>query len=826
MSPERLQQIEELYHAARERTSEERAALLAQADPELRREVESLLAQPDNGRFWDRPALDNATELGDAADTLLTAGTCLGPYRIEGKIGEGGMGAVYRAMDTKLGREVALKFLSPWLARDADYLARFEREAKVLASLNHPNIAIVHGLEESNGTRALVMELVEGHTLAARIKEGPIPLKEALRVAEAIAEGLEAANERGIVHRDLKPGNVKINPEGGVKVLDFGLAKISGTPSGPAQDPSALTGETEPGTILGTVGYMSPEQASGKPVDKRADIWAFGVVLWEMLTGKRLFAGEAVSHTLAKVLAAPIDFDKLPKETPPAIRNLVRRCLERDAKNRLSDIGEARIALQTSLVDSSGGAEISAPAKNPRKELWIVAGALALLAGIANWALWPKATLPAPETRFQIPLPEGVTSTPHVLVSPDGRKLLINTLGVQGLWIRDLDALEWRHLPDTFGARAPFWSPDSKFVAFGVANQLKKIDISGGSPQILCTVQNTVASGAWNREGKIVFGSAGNGPLYLVSDAGGVATELTAVDSSHGETFHTSPALLPDGKRFLYFRQGPAEARGIYAGSLDAKPGRQPRKPILLSLSAASYAGGHLFFMRDNTLMAQPFNSSQLVSKGEPVLVADYVDTSGVDGVFSASSGGVLAYRGLGRPSQFQFTWFDRKGDSLGAFGEPSPEWGLVLSPDGARAAVRDSDGIHPGDLWTIDLGRGMRTRLTFRQGVIRPIVWSSDGTRFIFAAETSTSGITDALYEKASSGAGEEKVLFRRAGANIVPTSWSRDGRFLLYHTTPGRDNLWVLPLEGDHQPVQLLAENFNQRSGSFSPDGRWIAY
>src|SRR5215831_13524923 len=470
MSPERLRRIEELYHAAREGTAEERAALLAQTDPELRREVELLLSDPSGSEFLDRPAIQNAPELlADSTVTVLAAGVSLGPYRIEGKIGEGGMGAVYRATDTRLGREVALKFLSPWLARDAEYMARFEREAKVLASLNHPNIAIVHGLEESNGTRALVMELVEGPTLAARIAEGPIPLKEALRVAEAIAEGLEAAHEKGIVHRDLKPGNVKISPEGGVKVLDFGLAKMSGTPSGPAQDPSALTGETEPGTILGTVGYMSPEQASGKPADKRADIWAFGVVLWEMLTGKRLFAGETVSHTLAEVLAAPIDFDKLPKETPPAIRNLVRRCLERDAKNRLRDIGEARIALQACLSGSAVTVAAEKELALPKRTglIWILGAAVVLLAGIASWALWPKA--PTRATRFQVTLPDNVQFNEYVSISPDGHKLVFNATGEQsGLWVHDLDTLEWRRLAGTEGGRSPFWSPDSNHLGFAV----------------------------------------------------------------------------------------------------------------------------------------------------------------------------------------------------------------------------------------------------------------------------------------------------------------------------------------------------------------------
>src|SRR5215471_17483731 len=514
MTPERLEQIQELYLSARDRDPDTRAAFLANncgGDEELRREVESLLAQ-GSGEVMGRPAMEVAGEL--LASGHLSPGSQIGAYRIESQLGEGGMGAVYRARDTKLGREVALKFLSPRLARDADYMARFEREAKVLASLNHPNIAIVHGLEESNGTQALVMELVEGRTLAARIAEGPIPLKEALRVAEAIAEGLEAAHEKGIVHRDLKPGNVKISPEGGVKVLDFGLAKMSGAPSGPAQDPSVPTeGETEPGTILGTVGYMSPEQASGKPVDKRADIWAFGVVLWEMLTGKRLFAGETISHTLAEVLGAPIDFDKLPKETPPAIRNLVRRCLERDAKSRLRDIGEARIALQACLSGSAMtvAAEKELVVRKRTGLVWILGAAVVLLVGVAIWALWPRTAPLANAMHFAVPLPEGVTSCEYVSLSPDGRKLLINVGRGGGFWIRDLNALEWRRVPNTLGAFGPFWSPDSRFIAFTVADQIKKIDLSGGPAQSLSTIVVEPVDGAWNRDGVIIVGNP-NGP--------------------------------------------------------------------------------------------------------------------------------------------------------------------------------------------------------------------------------------------------------------------------------------------------------------------------
>jgi eukaryotic-like serine/threonine-protein kinase len=632
-----------------------------------------------------------------------------------------------------------------------------------------------------------------------------------------------------VVQRDLKPGNVKVKPDGAVKVLDFGLAKACATPSALGEASTLTMGMIEAGRVLGTAPYMSPEQASGKPVDKRSDIWAFGVVLWEMLTGKRLFAGETTPDTLAQVLEGAINLEQFPKETPPGIRNLVRRCLERDARSRLRDIGEARITLQACLAGSTEptAAERAAAGAKRSGLIWTLAAGLALCAAIAGWALWPKPAPPVHAMRLEIPLPEGVSSVLYAPLSPDGRKLLINTLGAQGLFVRDLDALEWRHLPDTSGAAAPFWSPDSKFVAFGIGNQLKKIDISGGPPQILCTVQNSVASGVWNREGKIVFGSAGKGPLYMVSDAGGTPSEVTAVDSERGETFHTSLSLLPDGKRFLYFRQGPAGVGGVYAGSIGGKPGEQSRRRILSSRFGAAYADGNLFFTRGDALMAQPFDSGRLELKGEPVLVADNVDSLGVDGIFSVSSGGILAYRGLGpAPRHFQFTWFDRQGKSGDAFGEPISGWGLALSPDGGRAAFRDSDSLHPGDLWTIDFARGIRTRLTFRQSFSRPVVWSSDGTRVIFTAGTNS--ITDAFYEKASSGAGDEKELFSQAGQNIVPTSWSRDGRFLLYHTTgtTPSDDVWVLPMEGDRKPVPLLVEKFNERVGSFSPDGRWIAY
>ena len=509
MTPNQLRQVEELYHAARESSPEARAALLEQADPDLRREVQSLLEQDGLAGPMDRAAAE-VLEYSDA--TPLAVGAQLGPYRIDGLLGEGGMGKVYKAYDSRLRRTVAIKIGAERFSE------RFEREARTVAALNHPNICTLHDI----GPNYLVMELIEGPTLAERIGKGPVPVKEALAIARQIAEALEAAHDRGIVHRDLKPANVKLTAGGAVKVLDFGLAKALEPAAGSAGDSPTLTySATEAGMILGTAGYMSPEQASGKPVDKRADIWAFGVVLWGLLTGHRLFEGETVTQTLAEVLRGPIDFDRLPRETPAAIRVLLRRCLDRNAKNRLRDIGEARIAIEAALA---GETPLLKGAPEPGLWLaWTVAAvAIVLAAGLAPLAflhLREKPPAPAAPFYFQIPLPEdGMLPA----LSPDGRKLAFVAGG--RLWVHFLESGESRDLTTIGGV--PFWSPDGRFIAYPSGGRLKRIEATGGTPQTVADLAGSWGPGAWNQDDVIVFGVQQVG-LFRVPASGGVPIPIT-----------------------------------------------------------------------------------------------------------------------------------------------------------------------------------------------------------------------------------------------------------------------------------------------------------
>jgi len=719
------------------------------------------------------------------------------------------MGEVYRAHDTRLRRDVAVKVSAERFSE------RFEKEARAIASLNHPNVCTLHDV----GPNYLVMELVEGETLAERIRQGPLPLEEALNIAKQIAAALEAAHRKGITHRDLKPGNIIITPGGIVKVLDFGLAKIGGTPTAQSDNSPTLTiGATEAGVILGTAAYMAPEQARGKEVDERADIWAFGVVLYEMLTGQKLFKGDDLSETLASVIKEEAKLDRVPAK----VQRLLRSCLEKDPMQRLQAIGDWRLLLDASPTSSTPASQ------GTRQWIWKTATAVAVLIalGLASW-IYFKPQPPAQTIRFEVALPANVIFSQYVSVSPDGRKLAFNATGDKGgLWIRDLDALEWRQLPGTEGAVSPFWSPDSKYLAFGVQSQLKKIDVAGGPAQTLCELAAIgVGSGAWNRDGIIIFGGRGSGPLWKVSQAGGVAAAITSVDTSRGEAFNALPTFMPDGKHFIYLRNGPADVIGIYAGSLDAKPTEQPKERILASEFAASYVNGYLFFMRDNTLMAQPFDAAKLQLTGEPAPVAEHVGTTQSIGVFSVSPSGTLAYRGGAQTGNYQLTWFDRQGKLVSVFGQPGADQDIVLSPDGTRGAVRDAVSAAQGDLWTLDFARGVRTRFTFRQSPGTDAVWSLDGSRIAFAANSNR----DTIYEKAASGAGDEKELLKEPGKIHFPSSWSRDGRFLLYtvtNTPKTGNDLWVLPLQGDRKPVRLLGTEFNEREARFSPDMRWIAY
>jgi eukaryotic-like serine/threonine-protein kinase len=733
----------------------------------------------------------------------LAAGIRLGPYEITGPLGEGGMGQVWKARDTRLNRTVAIK------KSHNRFSERFEREAQAIAALNHPHICSLYDV----GPDYLVMEYVEGQPV-----KGPVPLPEALELAGQILDALDAAHRKGITHRDLKPGNVLVSRTGGVKVLDFGLAKFERAHA--ANTEAETKPLTDEGTILGTPQYMSPEQIEGQEADARSDIFAFGLVLYELITGKKAFDGKTKTSVIASILKEqPRPIHELQPLTPPALERIVETCLEKDPDKRWQSAREVKHALEWML--QTAPAEVSAR----KVRLWMGVAAAAILVALAigGWALWPKHTAPVKATRFSVPLPEKGDFNDYLAVSPDGRKLAFNTTGPEGgIWVRDLGSLESRLLPGTQGGEGPFWSPDSRYIAFGIGNQLKKIDVTGGSPQTLCEIVGEVNSGTWNKHGVIVFGN-NYGPAPRVSEAGGVPVNLTPA----GVSAMGVPSFLPDGRHFLYFRS--SIEQGLYSASIDAKPEQQPTQRLMSARVSPRYVAnaggseGRLFFLRDNTLMAQPFNSGKLALIGEPEPIAENVGSRDNVGFFSVSPSGVLAYLTASQAARFQLTWFDRDGKSLGVFGEPGPDQYPVPSPDGTRAMIIDSDLGVPGDLWALDFARGVRTRFTFRRTPVTPGIWSPDGSRIAFSAGNGF----DTIYEKASTSAVEERELLRKPGEFMLPSSWSRDGRFLLYHTlSSARLELWVLPLEGDRKPVQLLASRFNEGDGSFSPDGRWIAY
>jgi len=744
----------------------------------------------------------------------LSVGTRLGHFEILAPIGAGGMGEVYKARDTKLDREVAIKVLPAALAQDPERLARFEREAKVLASLNHPNIAAIYGVEE----RALVMELVEGDS-----PKGPLPFDEAWKIASQIADALEYAHDKGIIHRDLKPANVKVTPDGVVKLLDFGLAKAFSNqrePSAsPENSPTLTLGATEVGVILGTAAYMAPEQARGKVVDKRADIWSFGVMLYELLTGERLFRGEDAAETLAAVIHQQPDLTRVPREA----RRVLDECLQKDAKQRLRDIGDAKRLLGEKPPVPSP------PTSRHRSWLpWCIAAFLLLALMPANILHFREIPPEQPRVQFGIPLP-GKAINAMFEISPDGRSLAI--VGFEGdrgqLWIRPLDSGEARLLPGTEGATYPFWSPDSAYIGFFADGKLKKIAVSGGSPQTLCEAFGF--GGTWNQDGVILF--AGRG-LNRVSSAGGVPVPVTKAAS--GET-HVWPVFLPGGRRFLFAIAGDKpEAIGLYAGSLDGTP---PMR-LLPDYSSAAYVpglgserNGRLLFRRGTTLMAQPFDPSQAKLSGEMFPVAEQVGVTRHvgHGAFSASQKAALVYRsGSSFGSIRELVWMDRTGKRLGVLWKPGLMGDVALSRDEKQVALSLADPqAGTSDIWVLDIARGAMSRFTFGPGLINGPVWSPDGGSIVFSSRGAS--ILRDLYRKPVRGAGDQELLVRAAGQNALPVDWSRDGRFLVYERDGERTNkkvLWILGLDGDRKPAPYLEASYNEFLAQFSPDGKWMAY
>ncbi len=770
-------------------------------------------------------------------------GQTIGHYRVQEKIGAGGMGEVYRAADPRLGRDVALKVLPETFARDEDRMVRFEREAKILAALNHPNIASIYGLEESGDGRTLVMELVEGPTLAERVKKGPLLLDEALPTAKQIAEGLEYAHERGIIHRDLKPANIKITPDGAVKLLDFGLAKAlegDATASDPSISPTLSHLATQAGIILGTAAYMSPEQAKGKVVDRRADIWAFGCVLYEALTGKPAFDGETVTDVLAAVVMKEPDWSLVPATTPHRIRGLLQRCLAKDPRQRLRDIGEARIAIDqaTSASAQRETADAVVARRGSRREFaaWALVVVLAMAAaGLGAWA-WLGTRAPImPVVVSQIPSPSkakfafsGTQAGPPA-ISPDGLRLAFSATDADGkrlIWVRSLDAATAQPLAGTEGATYPFWSPDGRYIGFFANGKLSRIDASGGPPIAIADAADG-RGGAWGQDGTILFTPDFSSPLYRVPASGGTPQPVTKIDASRQENSHRWPQFLPDGKHFLFHARGNVtQVYATYAASFD---GGAPELLVRGDTNAVYAPPGYLLFVRQGTLMAQRFDATGLCPVGGAMPLAEHVEINPVvgAGVFAASQNGILTYQ-VGNTVSRRLVWYDRSGNQIGETGSPNAYATLRLSPDGHKlAATVEDQGTNSLNIWVYDLARGIPARLTFSTGIDGEPCWASDGTSVVFMSNRS--GQLH-LYRKAADGTGTTSPLVVDEAQESLP-SVSSDGRYLTFQrvgTKAGSHNeIWSMPLAGDRKAFPVVQnQQFDLRQPALSPDGKWLAY
>ena len=771
----------------------------------------------------------------DREDNLL--GSRVGHYEVRSLAGAGGMGHVYRARDTRLGRDVALKVLPPEWTADPDRLARLEREARLLAALNHPNIATIHGLEDAATLRILVLEFIEGDTLADRVARGPLPPAEALSIARQIKDALEAAHEKGVVHRDLKPANIKITPAGLVKVLDFGLATLEPAfveaPLDHSQTPTVTARGTREGVIAGTAAYMSPEQARGLAIDKRTDIWAFGCVLYEMFVGETPFARSTLTDTLAAVVEGEPDWSALPRHTPRGVERVIRQCLEKDHKKRLRDIGDAWMLL-----------EVDEPAP-PRPSHWTTGFwrlgwiAAALGAAAAAW-LWLTPAGVAQPTRITALLPPDGSEYDFVAtgsfsqlptLSPDGRRIVFGARSLDGtatqLWVRSLDSATARPLPGTEGGNFPFWSPDSRYVAFGSrADQaLKKVDVQGGPPVTIAAMNTPLRGGSWSAEGIIVFGDSGSiTPLTKVAETGGPLSPATAIEPGTDDTGHRFPWFLPDGRHFLYLSpHGGGRPNSVRVGSLD--DATRPGKIVAEAESHAIYSQGHLLYLRGNTLMAQPFDVRALETTGEARAVADRIPTvlqPARFGHYSASATGLLVYPAPGRDAlSSSLVWRDRNGNQLVA---PEAVAGRIvemqLSPDQTKllASVTERNG---NDLWIYDVASNRRTRFTFDRGAEPYAVWSRDGKTIIWRDGPG------ALYRKASNLTGTEQVLSSDIGQS--PSSLSLDDKTLF--VVKGGVDIWSLPLVPDASgnssgPRPVLASQSGEDHPQLSPDGKWLAY
>ncbi len=780
----------------------------------------------------------------------ILPGRRLGPYEILSAIGAGGMGEVYKARDTRLDRTVAIKVLPTHLADRAELRERFEREAKTIASLNHPHICTLYDTGHQDDVDFLVMEYIEGETLAQRLQRGALPIQQVLQYAIETADALDKAHRKGITHRDLKPGNIMLT-KSGTKLLDFGLAKLKqeAAPATPdSQLPTMKSAVTAEGTILGTLQYMAPEQVEGKQgeIDARTDIFAFGAVVYEMATGKKAFEGKTSASVMAAILKdEPPAMSSLTPMTPPALDRVVKRCLAKDPDDRWQTARDMEVELKW-IAESGSQAGMPAPIaatnKSPLRDArlaWFAAAAffVAVLA-LGYLAYFKRPPEQTRAVRFTLSPPDKwslagngtVTSgaTASVRISPGGQQVAFVAVSAEGktlLWVRSVDTLTAQSLTGTEGASAPFWSPDGRSLAFFAGGKLKKMDLSGGLLTTLCDAPDN-RGGTWNQDGLIVFAPTNTSALQKVSASGGAPTPATVL--GQGELGHIRPSFLPDGRHFLYSTIAPRPGSGgpIYLGSLDS-----PERKLLFNATSANadYSQGHLLFLRETTLVAQPFDARRLVLTGDAFPIAEQIRTSNSSqpyGYFTASENGALAYQTGTETANSQLLWFDRSGKQIGTLGDPAAYSALELSPDGKRASVIIPDDAGKGsDIWIYDVARGLRTRFTFGPANTYNSNWSPDGSRIVF--DSRRKGSSD-LYVKASSGAGMEEPLLQD-NLNKYPDSWSPDGKFVLYESSgPSRtSDLFVLPLTGDRKPFQILGSQFGGNDmGQISPDGRWVAY
>jgi serine/threonine protein kinase/Tol biopolymer transport system component len=820
MTPEPWRKAEKLYHAALEREPKERDAFLEKAcagDEALLDELKSRL-----GNTW--------------------VGRRVQSYEVLSLLGAGGMGEVYRAKDTKLGRDVALKVLSEEFAEDPERVTRFEREARLLAALNHPNVAAIHGLEESEGRHVLVLELVEGETLAERIGRGPIPIGEALPLFRQLAAGLEAAHEKGIVHRDLKPSNVTVTPEGQIKVLDFGLAKAFRGVVAAGSDvrtETAWESQTGEGRIVGTVSYMSPEQARGQAVDKRTDVWAFGCCLYEALTGRRPFAGGTVSDTLAAVLEREVEWERLPVGTPLTLRWLLRRCLQKDKERRLHDIADARIEIEEATTEPTAPVGVPTEALKPRR--WrqtlpwkILAGLTTIVAAVSLWSSWRAGPPSRDLIRFAVNLPPGeaihrdLNAGSSVRFSPDGTQIVyvVQQGETRLLYSRGMDALEGTPIPGTEGAATPFFSPDGRWVGFFAEEKLKKVFLQGGTPIVICdTPRGGRHGGSWGVDDTIVFGGWLGTRLWRVPAGGGTPEPVTPAEKllkEMGQEERLWPQLLPGGRDVLYTVWHRTEDAGIALYSLDTD-----RQRVLVEKgSHAQYVPtGHLLYAWEGDILAAPFSLSELEVTGPSVPVLEGVATESNGGAhFSVSETGSLIYApGARIRLESTLAWVDLEGAieplSLPARTYLSPR----ISPEGTRAVV--SVGEEMNNLWLYELDRGTFRPLTDERGDDFWALWTPDGQRLVFNSNRYGGTVVN-LYSMAADGNGPKERL-TESESRQIPQCWLDGGTALAFQVLREEQwDIWTLPMTGTGESRALLQESFNERLPVLSPGGHWLAY